>query len=816
MQISFQKLKEFFTDYPLDASKTAELLTDIGLEVESIEPFESVKGGLHGLVIGQVLTCEKHPNADKLSKTTVDVGNNTVLPIVCGASNVAAGQKVVVATVGATVHPTQGEPFTIKKAKIRGEESEGMICAEDEIGLGSSHEGIMVLNTDLPNGTSASQYFGIASDDIITIGLTPNRADAASHYGVARDLYAALAERLGMGIELKKPDVTRFNTKETSFKPQLEVKNKLACPHYQGVVIADLQVKPSPAWLQNFLKSIGVNPINNVVDVTNYVLHELGQPLHAFDWNKVKGGKIVVRNALPNETLITLDGKTRKLNPTDLMICDEKDPMCIAGIFGGTASGVTENTTSIFLESAYFSPESIRKTANMHGLKTDASFRYERGTDPHVLAYAMKRAAILLQEIAGGHVASDIVTFYPEKIEPFTIWMEYEYIYRMLGSKIPASKIFGILDALETKISDETKEGFLCTVPNYRVDVTRPADIVEEIVRIYGYNHLPTSAHAGATYLAPFENITTEKVQNTLANLLAAKGFNEIFTNSLTRPDYAGLAGLKLDNNVILQNPLSPELSSMRQHMLFSGLEAIVYNFNRRNKDLKFFEFGNTYQLHGENHLHANYSENAYLALYVTGAEHSETWQGKAKMNDVFFLKSMVEQLLTSVGIKNLNFKEITNSKVFSYGLCIEWNKKTVVEFGLVNAAITKAFDIKPAVWYAQLHMEWVLNHVSNRITYEEISKFPEVRRDLSLVLDKKIAYTEIEKIAYKTERDLLKNMEVFDVYEGDKIAADKKAYAIAFTLQDTEQTLTDKQIDNTMQRLIKAFENQLSATIRS
>ncbi|MFN0047679.1 MAG: phenylalanine--tRNA ligase subunit beta [Cytophagales bacterium] len=816
MQISYNWLKQFI-DLPYSPEETAALLTSTGLEVESIERFESMKGGLTGLVIGEVLTCEKHPNADKLSKTTVDIGNGIVSPIVCGAPNVAVGQKVVVATVGAILYPTDGESFTIQKAKIRGEVSEGMICAEDEIGMGKSHDGIIVLDTNLPNGTSAATYFKVENDFIIHIGLTPNRVDAASHLGVARDLYAVIGERLGKGIDFKIPDISSFKVGNTTEKVILEIKNKAACPRYAGLVIKNIQVKPSPQWLQNRLKAIGLSPINNIVDATNYVLHDLGQPLHAFDWSKVKGNKIVVKNAVEGELFITLDGKERKLNASDLMICNEMEPMCIAGVFGGQTSGVSSATTSIFLESAYFSPDSIRKTSQLHGLKTDASFRFERGIDPNSTILALKRAALLIIEIAGGEIASEITEFYPTKIENYRFWVDFDYIDRLLGFKLSANKIFSILDALEIGISDETKDGFYCSVPPYRVDVYRPADIVEEIVRIYGFDNLPQSEHLGASYLADFPLMPKEKVENSIANFLAAKGFNEIITNSLTKPEYAESAEhLKADESVEILNKLSPELGVLRQHMLFTGLEAIIFNINRRQKDLKFFEIGKTYRKIGDNTLATGYEEKSILALYITGNTQTESWKSKSDKNTFYDISSAVQQILFSLNIVGykISEKELSDA-VFAQAIQLEKNTKIIAKIGQVKSKFAKMLDIKQTVFYAELDLDYINKLVTNKLQFVEISKFPEVRRDLSLVIDKKVRFEEIQKLAQKTEKKILREMNVFDIYEGDKIDASKKAYAISFTLQDEDQTLNDQQIETTMKRLMQAFEKELGALIR-
>ncbi len=816
MQISYNWLKQYI-DLPFSPDETAELLTSTGLEVEGIESFESVKGGLKGVVIGQVITCEKHPNADKLSKTTVDVGNSIISPIVCGAPNVAVGQKVVVATVGAVLYPIDSESFTIQKAKIRGEVSEGMLCAEDEIGLGKSHEAILVLQTDLPNGTPAAQYFKVDNDYTISIGLTPNRADAASHLGVARDLYAVIGERLGKGIDFKNPDISQFKIDNTTEKPILEIKSKVDCPRYAGLVINNIKVKPSPDWLQCRLKAIGLSPINNVVDATNYILHDLGQPLHAFDWSKVKGKKIVVKNAEATQTFVTLDGKERKLNASDLLICNEIEPMCIAGVFGGLHSGVSNETTSIFLESAYFSPDSIRKTSQAHGLKTDASFRFERGIDPNITIIALKKAALLIKELAGGEITSEIVESYPSKIENFRFWVDFEYIDTLLGFKLSANKIFSILDALEIGISDETKDGFYCSVPPYRVDVYRPADIVEEIVRIYGFDNLPQNEYLGASYLADFPLMPKDKIENSIANFLAAKGFNELMTNSLTKPEYAAsVESLNSDESVDILNKLSPELGVLRQHALFSGLEAIIYNINRRNKDLKFFEIGKTYRKTGDTTKAEGYEEKSVLALYLTGNTASESWNSTAEKNTFHDIASAVQQTLLHLNISGYKILEKEQTDVvFAQSIQLEKNTKIIAKIGQVKSKFTNIFDIKQTVFYAELDLDYINKIVTNKMQFVEIPKFPEVRRDLSLVLDKTVSFEEIQKLAQKTEKKILKELNVFDVYTGDKIDSGKKAYAISFTLQDEEQTLNDKQIETTMQRLIQTFENELGAVIR-
>jgi phenylalanyl-tRNA synthetase beta chain len=813
MQISYNWLKQII-DLKQTPDEVSKLLTSIGLEVEVVEEFETIKGGLKGFVIGKVLTCEKHPNADKLSKTTVDIGNGVIAPIVCGAPNVSAGQKVVVATVGSTCYPSEGEPFTIQKAKIRGEVSEGMICAEDEIGLGKSHAGIMVLDTELAHGTPAAQYFNMENDYIFVIGLTPNRADAASHLGVARDLFAVVSEQLNQGINLKKPDISAFKVDNQKAPVKIEVQDPAACPRYAGLTISNITIKASPDWLQNRLRSIGLGPINNVVDATNFILHDLGQPLHAFDLTKVKGNKIIVKNATAGSTFTTLDGKERKLNATDLMICNESEPMCIAGVFGGLSSGVSESTTSIFLESAYFSPNSIRKTGQLHGLKTDASFRYERGADPNIIVYALKRAALLIKEVAGGEISSEITDLYPEPVSDFKFKVGYKNIERLIGNKLPKDKIFGILDALEIGITEETVEGFTVTVPPYRVDVQREADIIEELVRIYGFENIKMDDHLGASYLADFPVITKEKITNTIADLLVGKGFNEIMTNSLTKPEYGQALGL--EGSVEILNKLSPELGVMRQSLVFSGLEAISYNINRRQKDLKFFEFGKAYAKVAVNGKAEDYKETSNLSIFITGNQQSETWGIKSKPVDFYDIASVAQQVLFALNINGFTSGPVSaDSGIWGQGIGFEKNTKNLVRFGQVKAKHSKMLDIKQPVYYAAFNMDYILKLVNNKLEYKEIPKFPEVRRDLSLVLDQKISFEEIQKLALRTEKMILRELNVFDVYKGDKIDQGKKAYAISIILQDEEQTLNDKQIETTIQRLMQAFEKELGAVIR-
>lgn len=812
MNISYNWLKEFIV-LEESAETLAPILTAAGLEVEMIENFESLKGSLEGIVIGEVLTCEKHPDADKLSITTVDIGQAEPVPIVCGAANVAKSQKVVVATVGAMVYPINGEPFQIKKAKIRGQVSEGMICAEDELSLGNSHEGIMVLTTDLPNGTPASKYFNIEKDKVFVIGLTPNRADAASHWGVARDLKVLLNRDICL------PTAQNFKINHQNLTFEVLVENAEACPRYSALSIANVEVKESPEWLKNRLKSIGLTPINNIVDATNYVLHELGQPLHAFDADKIAGKKVIVKT-LPKDTMfISLDGKERKLNENDLMICDgEEKGMCIGGVFGGANSGVSPSTKNIFLESAYFSPDYIRKTSQFHGLKTDASFRFERGTNPNFTVEALKRAALLIQEIAGGEIASEVIDIYPNPIPNFEFEVSYKNIDRLIGKTLDRNLIKKILTDLEIKISNETELGFDVSVPPYRVDVQREVDIVEEIARLYGFDNIELSEHLGASYLADFSETDAHKIQYQITQMLASNGLSEMMNNSLTKPAYAAaLSSLKPENNVEILNKLSEELAVMRQTLLFSGLEVLAYNINRRQKDVKFFEFGKIYHLakiEGEKAKN-QYKEHLRLSIFLTGNQKEESWRIKSQNTDFHDLATAVQKILQRLNITDFQTERIQDD-IFSDGLVYIFKQKQIVKLGLVHKNLLKLCDIKQGqVWYADLDWEYLLKNYSHKLQYQEVSKFPEVRRDLSVVLDKQISFQAIEALARKTERKLLKAINVFDVYEGANLGEGKKSYSISFTLEDETQTLTDKMIDKTMERLMQSLEKELGAVIR-
>lgn len=811
MKISYNWLKDFIF-LSETAEEIAAKLTQAGLEVESIEKVYLCKGKkipyrLEGLVIGEVLSCEKHPNADKLSKTTVDIGEKTV-SIVCGASNVAQGQKVVVATVGTTLYPTQGEPFVIKKAKIRGEESEGMICAEDEIGLGSSHEGIMVLETDLPNGSPATDFFEVEEDYILEIGLTPNRIDAASHLGVARDLKVLLQK------ELCQPTLNDFQAAQD--KPiTVQIEDTHACPRYAGLLIANVQVAPSPDWLKNRLKAIGLNPINNIVDITNFILHHLGQPLHAFDADKIEGNTILVKKLPQNTHFVTLDGIERKLSANDLMICDTQKPLALAGIFGGLHSGVSENTTRIFLESAYFHPDTIRKASQLHGLKTDASFRFERGTDPNLPVYALKMAAKLILEIAGGTIASEIIDEYPQKIQNFQFEVRYKNVDRLIGKKLDRNFIKNTLRGLEIEIFNETEAGFSVSVPPYRVDVQREADIVEEILRIYGFNNIEVSDTLSSSYIASFPKTDKYQLQNKINDLLTANGFYEVVCNSLTKPQYAQALKMNEEENVVILNPLSEELSVLRQSLVFSGLEVLAYNLNRKQKDLKIFEFGKVYRKKAQQgSVTDKYHEQTNLAILITGNKFSDSWQQNPQKADFYDLSGIVEKVLQSLRIKYTKHP-LPTTETFAVGLAYQAKEHRFAQIGRLQNHLLKIADLKAPVWYAELDWDWLVANYHNEATYQEISKFPEVKRDLSLILDKQITYQAIEQKAFELEKKWLKRMNVFSVFEGEQIGAGKKSYAISFFLQDNTQTLTDAQIDQTMQKLMEGFKNTFGAVIR-
>ncbi len=808
MKISYNWLKQFL-QVNWETSKTSELLTDLGLEVEGVETIESIKGSLEGIVIGEVLTCVQHPNADRLKITTVDLGLEIPVQIICGAPNVASGQKVPVATIGTTLYDDKGAAFKIKKGKIRGEESHGMICAEDELGLGTSHEGIMVLNKKLKPGTPAAEVFDIETDHVFEIGLTPNRADAMSHYGVARDFRAGLIQH-GINLELITPSVSDFHVDERRLRFDIEVENKDLAQRYCGISIVDIEVKDSPEWIQNKLKAIGILPKNNVVDITNYVLHELGQPLHAFDANKIKGNKVLVKTLKSGTKFTTLDSIERELHAEDIMICDgESNPICIAGVFGGEKSGVTDKTTSIFLESAYFNPVAIRKTAKRHALNTDASFRFERGIDINFTKYALKRAALLIKEYANGKIASDVMDFYPEKMEDFQVFLSYENAFRLIGQEIDKETIKNILASLEIKINSETEGGLGLTIPSYRVDVQREADIIEEILRVYGYNNIKFSHKLNSSI--SFNTNKEVTLENSIANQLTNLGFNETMANSLTKEEYITFSeNLKSEFNVTMLNPLSNELKVMRQSLLFSGLESISYNINRKNSSLKLYEFGKTYHKYER-----GYQEDKHLTLFVSGAKTKDSWTHVSKNSDFFYLKGIVMSILERIGVTNLKTSPV-KSDLFSEGIAFSLGKNKLVEFGVINKRVLKEFGIKQEVLFADF--DWKsLNEISGKkkIKVSSLLKFPSVKRDLALLIDEKVTFKEIYNLSFQVERNLLKDVGLFDVYQGDKLPEGKKSYAVSFVLQDSNKTLKDAQIDKIMQKLQQSFEKNLEAVLR-
>ena len=807
MKISYNWLKQFL-QLDWEAEKTGELLTDLGLEVEGISDFESVKGSLNGVVVGHVLTCVKHPNADRLKLTTVDVGQDTPLQIVCGAPNVEAGQKVPVATIGTTLYTKEGEAWKIKKGKIRGEESQGMICAEDELGLGESHDGIMVLDENLAPGTLCSTIFTIEKDQVFEIGLTPNRSDAMSHFGVARDLKAGL-EQQEVLLKLITPSTSNFSVDNRSLKIDVDVEDNTLAPRYCGVTINNILVQESPDWLKNRLNAIGLSPINNVVDVTNYVLHELGQPLHAFDTTKIRDNKVVVKTLPKGTKFETLDGVERELHEDDLMICDSEKPMCIAGVFGGSYSGVTAHTTSIFLESAYFNPVSIRKTAKRHGLNTDASFRFERGIDINLTEYALMRAAQLIKEIAGGEISSDIVDLYPNKKEDFQVFLTFDKINKLIGQEIPHDSIKSILASLDIKLNNVTEAGLGLTIPSYRTDVTREVDVIEEILRVYGYNKIDFNEKFTAS-VASTSKYENHRLQNVVGDLLASQGFYEIMTNSLVPKSHNELLKSEQDTAVAMLNPLSADLSVLRETMLFSSLETLVYNQNRRKQNLKFFEFGKTYAQYGD-----KYNEQTHLSLLVSGNQTENSWKVGSQPSEFFYLKGIIGSIMERLGLTNIKEKPSKNG-FYSEGLEMYNGKAKLLEFGLIHKTIAGKFDVKSKVFFADFNWDVIREQINTQaITYQEIPKFPEVNRDLALLLDDHISYKEVYDLAFQTERNLLKSVNLFDVYKGDNLEKGKKSYALSYTLQDSSKTLTDKQIEKIMSKLQQVYKNKLQAELR-
>ena len=820
MNISYNWLKEYL-DFDLQPDEVAAALTSIGLETGGVEEVQTIKGGLEGLVIGEVLTCEDHPNSDHLHITTVNVGGEAPLQIVCGAPNVAAGQKVVVAVNGTKLYDGD-QCFTIKKSKIRGVESNGMICAEDEIGIGTDHSGIIVLPADAVVGTLAKDYYNVKSDYVLEVDITPNRVDATSHYGVARDL-AAYLKQAGKPAALRLPSVEAFKIDDETPAIEVVVENEEACLRYSGVTIKGVTVKESPEWLQNRLRVIGLRPINNVVDVTNFILHELGQPLHSFDAAKIKGNKVVVKTVEAGTKFVTLDGAERTLTDRDLMICNTEEPMCIGGVFGGLESGVTEQTTDVFLESACFHPTWIRKTARRFGLNTDASFRFERGLDPNNTIYVLKRAALLIQELAGGKITGAIQDVYPKVVEPYRVEVSYAKINSLIGKEIPVETVKSIVDSLEMKIESETAEGLCLRVPVYRIDVQRDVDVIEDILRIYGYNNVEFNEEVKAclSYQTPTDH--SYKMQNLISEQLCGCGFNEIMNNSLTRSAYySDLTVYPEKNCVRLMNPLSADLNVMRQTLLFGGLESAEHNMKRRRGNIRFYEFGNCYQYDEtkkkEGETLAGFSEDYRLGIWLAGNRVENSWAHPNEKTTVYELKAYVENVLSRLGLNlgKLVFGVLTDD-IYSAGLSITTQSgRRLGSLGIVSKKILKAMDIDVEVYFAELSWTALMKETKkNKVTYTEISKFPAVKRDLALLLDKSVAFADIEKIAGESERKLLKSVTLFDVYEGKNLPAGKKSYAVSFYLQDDNKTLNDKQIDAIMKKIQTNLEQKLGAQLR-
>ncbi|MEX2595669.1 MAG: phenylalanine--tRNA ligase subunit beta [Salibacteraceae bacterium] len=810
MKISYNRLQQFIH---LDESpeEIAELLTSIGLEVEGLERFESVPGALQGLVVGEIKELWKHPNADKLNCTSVDIGTGEMQPIVCGAPNVAVGQKVIVATVGAKLHPAEGSPFEIKKAKIRGEVSQGMICAEDEIGVGMSHDGIMVLPQDTPVGKPAAELFHVEIDHVFEIGLTPNRADAASHYGVARDLKAALAQRKGRKIELCRPSVDGFKPDDESLSISVSVENTEACPRYVGVTISGLKIQPSPLWLQNFLGAIGVRPINNIVDVTNYINHAFGQPLHAFDAAKIDGNQVIVKTLPSNTKFISLDDEVRNLDAQDLMICNAKKGMCIAGVFGGAHSGVSESTTAIFLESAYFNPVWVRKTAKRHALNTDASFRFERGIDPNITAYAAKLAALMIADLGGGKISSPLIDTHPESFSNFEVNYRLDKANALIGVDIEAKTTEAILNNLEINVSEKSEAGWTLSVPPFKVDVTREADVIEEVLRIYGYDEVPVSKKVLSS-IKDMKPSEATRAKEAVTKMLVASGFLECMSNSMTDERFATLSHEWNANEIVhLNNPLSSELGIMRPSLVFSGMQNASFNINRQQHNLRLFEFGNSYRQKGE-----AYKEEARLSITVSGQAVSDHWRVKDLAADWFELKACLELIFQRLGINSANFTtEETGNDWFAYG--IDWKKgnKTIITAGAISPKIKQEFDIKRDVFYLELRWEDLVKLRQREISVGQLPKYPEVRRDLALLVDDAIAYSTLERLALQTEKKLLKSVALFDVYQGKGLPNGKKSYAIAFHLRDDQKTLTDSEVDKVMNKLLERFKRETGAELR-
>ena len=815
MNISYKWLKEY-VDFDLTAQQVCDALTSTGLEVDALEEVQSIKGGLKGLYVGKVLTCEAHPNSDHLHVTTVDLGKAEPSQIVCGAPNVAAGQKVIVADLGCVLYDGDQE-FVIKKSKLRGVESNGMICAEDEIGVGTSHEGIIVLPENAVVGTPAAEYYHLESDWLIEVDITANRADALSHWGVARDLYAWLKQN-GYETSLHRPDCTKFKVDNHNLPIDVTIENQEACKRYACVSVTDCEVKESPDWLKNKLTTIGLRPINNIVDITNYVMMAYGQPLHTFDADMVKGHQIVVKTMPEGTPFQTLDGEEHKLSDRDLAICNAEDPMCIAGVFGGKGSGTYETTKNVVLESAYFHPTWIRKSARRHGLSTDASFRFERGVDPNGTIYALQQAAILCQELAGGKVSMEICDVYPEPMKNPVVELSYEYVHNLVGKGIPVETIKGICESLEMKVLNETPEALILEIPAYRVDVQRPCDVVEDILRIYGYNNVEIPTQLKSSLVIKGEEDQKHKLANLVSEQLVGEGFNEILNNSLTKGAYYG----ESNTAVKIMNPLSTDLNVMRQTLLYGGLESIQHNANRKRQNLRLFEFGNVYTFSPEKQNDEDpmqaYKEQYHAALWVTGKRVEGSWAHQNEDSTFYELSAYVENIFRRIGLKpGMTVRKKSENDVFSAGLTIE-NRggKKLVEMGIITKKLQKQFGIDNPVYYAELNWTQLMKATKkNEVLFTEVAKFPAVSRDLALLVDNSVEFGQIEQIARQTEKKLLKKVELFDVYEGDKLPAGKKSYAVNFILQDEEKTMGDKQIDAIMQKLIANLKKQLNAELR-
>lgn len=818
MKISYNWLKDYLK-LDIEPAKVAEILTAIGLEIEGTEEWESVKGGLAGVVIGEVLTCKKHPDADKLSVTTVNVGGPEPLHIVCGAPNVAAGQKVPVAPAG-TILFKGNERIELKKSKIRGELSEGMICAEDELGLGTDHEGIIVLDKDAVVGTPAADYFRVEKDFIFEIGLTPNRIDSGSHYGVARDLAAYLTINGGLTAKAALPSVEGFKPDNHDNEYKVVIENTVDCPRYTGITISGVTIGESPEWLKNRLKAIGQNPINNVVDITNYVLHEVGQPLHAFDADKITGRKVIIRNLPDKSKFVTLDSVERTLSSRDLMICNTEEGMCIAGVFGGLGTGVTSATKNVFLESAYFNPVSIRKTSKRHGLKTDASFQFERGADPEVTTWALKRAIMLMKELAGGKISSEVIDVYPSKIDRAVVEVNYNNVNRLIGKKIESATVRRILALLDIKILSESGDDLKLEIPSYRVDVKKEADVVEEILRIYGYNNIEISNHVNSTLTYP-EKPDREKIVNIISDLLSSNGYSEIMCNSLNPAEwYEQSPDFRKEELVMLANPLSSDLNAMRQSLLFGGLSSVAWNLNRQNPDLKLYEFGHCYFINRPDDQHPkveNFKERESLDIFLSGSTSPQSWNSKTNPTGFFNIKSSVEMILSRLGINagNLATGESSN-KYFAESVTYIINNKVIAEAGRISKSYLNRFDIKQDVYYGHIDWDLVLKVIRNHsIRFTELPKYPAVRRDLALLVDRSVKFSQIRDIAFKVEKSILREVNLFDVYESDSLGENKKSYAVSFILRDDLKTLTDKNIDKVMNNLIRSYGQELNAQIR-